>query len=177
LITRQIYTSYLWLSFSIFQMKIPVFYFSVLLVVSIVACNDAENDHSGHGKNNGPRTQVDSLIESVDEDHIIGMSKMGRLTRAEQTTRRLLDSIAKLPARARQAAEPFTVKLETLQKELSDAESAMDKWMVEYREDSLQNNVEERIEYLSSEKLKVTKVKEAILSGLQKADSLIKGKF
>ena len=143
-------------------------------MVSIVGCNDAEN---GHGKDNGPKTQVDSLKESVDEDHIIGMSKMGRLTRAEQTTRRLLDSIAKLPAKARQAAEPFNMELESLQKELSDAESAMDKWMVEYKEDSMLTNVDERVKYLSSEKLKVTKVKEAILSGLQKADSLIKGKF
>ena len=158
-------------------MKKSVFYFSFLLSVSIAACNDAENDHSGHGKDNGPKTKVDSLKESVDEDHIIGMSKMGKLTRAEQTTRRMLDSIAKLPAKARQAAEPFTIELETLQKELSDAESAMDKWMVEYKEDSLLDNVDERVKYLSSEKLKVTIVKEAILSGLQKADSLIKGKF
>lgn len=146
-------------------------------MVNMVACNDAETDHSGHGKDNGPKTRVDSLKESVDEDHIIGMSKMGRLTRAEQTTRRLLDSIAKLPAKARQAAEPINTELKTLQKELSDAESAMDKWMIEYKEDSMMNDAEERVKYLSSEKLKVTKVKEAILSGLQKADSLIKGKF
>ena len=146
-------------------------------MISIVACNDAENDHSSHGNDNEPKTQVDSLKESVDEDHIIGMSKMGRLTRAEQTTRRLLDSIAKLPAKARQGAEPFNNELKTLQKELSDAESAMDKWMVEYKEDSLMSDVEERLKYLNSEKLKVTRVKEEILSGLQKADSLIKGKF
>jgi len=158
-------------------MKKSVLYFSALLIAGIVACNDADNDHSGHGKDIGPRTQVDSLKESVDEDHIIGMSKMGRLTRAEQTTRRLLDSLAKLPAKTRQAAEPFKIQLEALQKQLSEAESAMDKWMVEYREDSLVNNIEERVKYLSSEQLKVTKVKEAILSGLQKADSLIKGKF
>jgi len=37
--------------------------------------------------------------------------------------------------------------------------------------------VEERVRYLSSEKLKVGKVKEAILNSLQKADSLIKEKF
>ena len=157
--------------------KSAFFYFSFLLVVTVVACNDAENNHSGHGKDNGPKTQVDSLKESVDEDHIVGMSKMGRLTRAEQTTRRLLDSIAKLPAKARQAAKPLSLELETLQKELSYAESAMNKWMVEYKEDSLMTDVEERVKYLHSEKLKVTKVKEAILSGLKKADSLIKGKF
>lgn len=158
-------------------MKKLFFYFAFLVTTSIIACNDAANEHKSHGKGNGPKTTVDSLNQAVDDDHIIGMSKMGRLTRAEQTTRRLLDSIAKLPTKARQAAEPFKNKLDSLQKELSYAESAMDKWMKEYKMDSLVNNVEERAKYLSSEKLKVGKVKEAILNSLQKADSLIKDKF
>jgi len=158
-------------------MKKSIFYFALLVAVSIVACNDAANEHNRHVKGKEPKTLVDSLNEAVDDDHIIGMSKMGRLTRAEQTTRRLLDSLAKLPVKARQAAEPFKNKLDSLQKELSYAEAAMDKWMKEYKMDSLINNVEERVRYLSSEKLKVGKVKEAILNSLQKADSLIKEKF
>jgi len=149
----------------------------LLATVSIIACNNAENEDKGHGKKNEPKTQVDSLNQTVDDDHIIGMSKMGKLTKAEQKTRRLLDSIAKLPVKARQAAEPFKNKLDSLQKDLSYAESAMDKWMKEYKMDSLVNNVEERVKYLSSEKLKIGKVKEAILNSLQKADSLIKDKF
>ena len=89
----------------------------------------------------------------------------------------LLDSIAKLPAKARQAAEPLKVKLDSLQKELSYAEFAMNKWMDEFNMDSAVNNAKDRIKYLEEEKLKVTKVKEAILSSLQKADSLLKAKF
>ena len=160
-------------------MKKSIFYFVFLFAVSVIACNDAENEHKGHGKDNGPKTQADSLKKTMDDDHLIGMSKMGRLTRAEQTARRLLDSISKLPAKARQAAEPLKSKLDSLQKELSYAEIAMDKWMKELKKDSVINSMEmaERIKYLSSEKLKAAKVKENILKGLQNADSILKDKF
>ena len=158
-------------------MKKSIFYFTFFVIVSIVACNDAGKEHTGHGKGNEPKTQADSLMKDVMDGHNIGMAKMGKLTRAEQTTRRLLDSIAKLPAKARQAAEPLKTKLDSLQKELSYAEFAMNKWMEEFNMDSAISDAKERINYLGAEKLKVTKVKEAILSGLQKADSLIRGKF
>ena len=149
----------------------------VLITITISACNSVENKHNGHLQTNEPKTKADSLLRDVDDDHITGMAKMGRLTRAEQTTRRLLDSISKLPAKARQAAEPIKVKLDSLQKELSYAEFEMNKWMNEFNMDSSVNNEQERINYLGSEKLKVSKVKEAILSSLQKADSLLKDKF
>jgi hypothetical protein len=158
-------------------MKNPIFYFALLVTISIVACNDAANEHKGHGKDNEPKTQADSLMNEVMDGHNIGMAKMGKLTRAEQTTRHLLDSIAKLPAKARQAAEPLKTKLDSLQKDLSYAEFAMSKWMDEFNMDSAVNDAKQRIDYLGSEKLKVTKVKEAILNSLQKADSLIKDKF
>jgi len=53
----------------------------------------------------------------------------------------------------------------------------MENWMDEFNMDSAVNNVEQRIKYLSEEKLKVSNVKENILTSLQKADSLIKQKF
>jgi hypothetical protein len=158
-------------------MKIIFVCFIFLSAISIISCNDSKTGHNGHGKNNAPKTQADSLMKEVMDGHDIGMAKMGRLTRAEQTTRRLLDSIEKLPAKAKQAAAPLKVKLDSLQKDLSYAEFAMNKWMEEFNMDSAVNNVEKRIDYLSSEKLKVSKVKEAILGSLQKADSVIKEKF
>lgn len=158
-------------------MKKFIFCFGALITICLVACNDAANGHKGHGPGNEPKTQADSLMSDVMDGHNIGMAKMGKLTRAEQTTRRLLDSIAKLPAKARQAAEPLKTKLDSLQKDLSYAEFAMNKWMEEFNMDSAVNDAKQRIEYLGSEKLKVTKVKEAILNSLEKADSLIKDKF
>ena len=158
-------------------MKKSIFYFALLVMISVVGCNDAANEHTGHEKENAPKTEADSLMNDVMDGHNIGMAKMGKLTRAEQTTRRLLDSIAKMPAKARQAAEPFKTKLDSLQKDLSYAEFAMTKWMDEFNMDSAVNDAKQRIDYLGSEKVKVTKVKEAILNSLQKADSLIKDRF
>lgn len=146
------------------------------LLISVAACNSTENKEKEYNSRE-PKTAADSLLKDVDDDHITGMSKMGRLTRAEQTTRRLLDSIENLPSKARKASMPLKIKLDSLQKQLSYAEMAMNKWMQEFNMDSAVNNTEERIQYLASEKIKVSKVKEAILNGLEKADSLLKNKF
>jgi hypothetical protein len=146
----------------------------VLFTIYLASCNDAEK---GNAADKESKAQIDTLFTDVMDDHNIGMAKMGRLTRAEQTTRRLLDSIQKLPAKARQAAEPVREKLDSLQKDLSYAEFAMNKWMEEFNMDSAINNAKERIAYLSLEKVKVSKVKEAIMSSLVKADSLIKQKL
>lgn len=158
-------------------MKAFQFVLVAFITIGLVACNNSENKHNGPDQNNKPKTQVDSLYKDVMDGHDIGMAKMGKLTRAEQTARRLLDSIEKLPAKAKQAAVPLKIKLDSLQKDLSYAEFAMNKWMEEFNMDSAVNNVQERINYLSSEKLKVSKVKEAILGSLQKADSILKQKL
>ncbi len=157
-------------------MKAFQFPLAALTIIGLLACNNSENKHNGHGQNE-PKTQADSLMKDVMDGHNIGMAKMGKLTRAEQTTRRLLDSIDKLPAKAKQAAAPLRTKLDSLQKDLSYAEFAMNKWMEEFNMDSAVNNVKERIDYLGSEKMKVSKVKEAILGSLQKADSILKTKI
>lgn len=137
------------------------------------SCGNSEN-----GKEKSPEAKkADSLYKDVMTGHDLGMAKMGRLTRAEQTSRRLLDSIQKLPAKARQTAEPLRKRLDSLQKDLSHAESAMNQWMEEFNMDSAINNLEQRIEYLESEKIKVSKVKVAILGSLQKADSVLNAKF
>ena len=154
-----------------------IFLFLAMMTFIALACNNSENNHLDHGKGSQPKTQADSLMKEVMDGHDIGMAKMGKLTRAEQTTRRLLDSIEKLPAKARQAAKPLKIRLDSLQKDLSYAELAMNKWMEEFNLDSAVNNVQERIDYLGSEKLKVSKVKEAIVSSLQKADSILIQKF
>lgn len=145
----------------------------VLATLIFISCN---NTNESKGKSPEAQT-ADTLFKEVMGGHDIGMAKMGRLTRAEQATRRLLDSIQNLPAKARQAAEPLRAKLDSLQKDLSNAEIAMNEWMNEFNMDSALNNIDQRIEYLQSEKIKVSKVKEAILGGLEKADSVLKSKF
>lgn len=157
-------------------MKKYSFYLAAVLIISIAACNNADKDHSGHASN-VPKTEADSLMHEVEEGHNFGMGKMGKLTRAEQAARRIIDSIGKLPAKAQQQIAPLKTQLESLQKELSYAETAMNKWMEEFSMDSAINDAKKRIDYLTTEKSKVEKVKENIVNGLQKADSLLKGKF
>ena len=154
-------------------MKKMFFFLLLLAFIGLTACNDSK---TGDRQSSKSKTQADSLYNDVMDGHNVGMAKMGKLTRAEQTTRRLLDSIQKLPAKARQAAEPLRVKLDSLQKNLSYAEFAMNKWMEEFNMDSAINDMQERVKYLDSEKIKVSKVKEAILGSLQAADSVLKEK-
>lgn len=119
------------------------------------------------------KTLADSLMEQVMDGHNIAMAKMGKLTRLEQQTRHLIDSIGKLPAKAQEATASYKTKLDGLQKDLSNAESAMNKWMNEFSMDTLANDMEQKVKYLESEKDKVNNVKEAVLGSIQKADSII----
>jgi hypothetical protein len=61
--------------------------------------------------------------------------------------------------------------------ELKTADSSMEKWMGEFRWDSTFATVKEKISYLEPQKEKVDKVKAAILSSLDKADSVLKKKL
>ena len=113
-------------------------------------------------------------MKEVDDGHMFGMGKMGKVTRLQARTKAVIDSIQKLPAKARQALTPYKAKLDTLLKNLEYAEFSMDKWMGEFKMDSAVNNAAERLQYLKDEKLKVDKMKEAIVNSLNKADSLLR---
>jgi hypothetical protein len=142
-------------------------------VTIMTACNN-----SAEIKNNEvTKTKADSLLDEVDDGHAVAMGKMGKLNRTQQQVSRLIDSISKLPAKAREAAAPYKTKLENLQEELRTADVNMNQWMESFNMDSAVNNTEERIRYLTTEKIKVDKVKEDLLNGLQKADCVLKAKF
>ena len=156
------------------------FFISVIVLLLIItACNNnaeqktQENPHS----TGVPQTHADSLMADVMEGHDVGMAKMGRLRTMQKNAEATLDSIAKLPSKAKAAAEPYKSKMEVVLQDLKSARSGMEKWMDEFNMDSAVNNMEQRIKYLTDEKLRVSKVKEDILSSLQKADSLIKAKL
>ena len=146
-----------------------------LVFISITACDN--KDKKANGVKEVSKTLVDSLENEVMDGHNVGMAKYGKLTAMQNEAQRLLDSIAKLPAKAREAIIPLKTKLDGLMEDLRSAKSDMDKWMDEYNMDSAVNNIEQRIKYLTEEKLKVSKVKEAILNSLQKADSILKARL
>lgn len=145
-----------------------------LLVMSFVACN---NESKKQPPEAAPKTAADSIMHDVMDGHDVAMSKMGKLSVMEKEVQRIIDSIAKLPSKAKTALAPYKKKLDASLEELKSAKSGMEKWMDDFNMDSAITNTEERIKYLSDEKLKVSFVKENILSGLAKADSLIKEKI
>lgn len=149
-----------------------------VLFTTILACNNEKN-HEGHNshKNNEPKNQADSLMADVMDGHDVGMAKYGKLQAMEKKVKATLDSIAKLPAKAQQELVPYKAKLDSAAADLSYAIFAMDKWMTEFDMDSAKDNMEARIKYLLDEKMKVGKVKEAILNSLSKADSILKVKL
>ncbi len=149
--------------------------FFFLAFCFLTACNNTDNKANTGRKVS--KTLVDSLEAEVMDGHNVGMAKYGKLTAMQNEAQRLLDSISKLPAKAREAMAPLKTRLDGLVEDLRSAKSDMDKWMDEYNMDSAVNNIEHRIKYLIDEKFKVSKVKEAILNSLQKADSVLKARF
>lgn len=152
------------------KMKKLVFILGCTLI--IMSCNNSGDTGQPEAK-----TPADTLLDEVMSGHDLGMAKMGKLIRAQKEITRLIDSVQKLPAKAREAASPYKAGLDSLLAELNHADYLMNKWMEEFNMDSAIDKTEERIRYLSSEKLKVTEMKDAILNSLQKTDSLLRRKI
>lgn len=149
-------------------------FLAVIALLAFIGCNNEKKDEEGrHGKHE-PKTQADSLMADVMDGHNIGMAKYGKLQAMEKKVKAALDSISKLPVKAQTELAPYKARLDSAAADLRYALSAMDKWMEEFDMDSAKDNIEARIRYLLDEKMKVGKVKEAILNSLGKADSLLK---
>ncbi len=149
--------------------------FSVLIACfTITACNNSKSDEA---KVDPLQAQADSLEKQVVEGHDVAMPKSMKIPKLQKEAQRLIDSISTLPAKAREASAPLRAKLEELVNELNYADNAMNKWMAEINFDSALNNLDLRIKYFADEKIKVDKVKEAVLNSIAKADSLLKAKL
>ena len=140
------------------------------------ACNDASHDEHAAQSNGytAPvlKTREDTLFHEVMKGHDAGMAKVGKLRKSIDETMHRLDSLSKLPPKKVDAA--YKQALTSLQTDLKKADEEMDNWMQKFKLDSVADNKELRIKYLEGESVKVTAVKEHILSVLQQADSLLK---
>lgn len=141
--------------------------------ITLIACNDAgrkESSDRKDGFSDKPVTKGDSLYQEVMDGHDIGMAKMGKLNKYSIEVQRLLDSLGKL--KAPDAA--LRTRLQSLQKDLHEAQEGMNGWMEGFNTDSASAAETLRIPYLEREKAKVEQVKSNILTSLQRADSLLK---
>jgi hypothetical protein len=158
----------------IMLMKKISFLFLFIVILFAIACNNSTDAKEGDAI---VRNRADSLVDEIDDGHNVGMARMASLTRAQQEVKRLLDSIGKLPAKAKQQIAPYTARLSSLLDSLNEADSSMSKWMREYRWNEAFKSVEEKIKYLEPEKEKVERVKQSILNSIQSADSLLQREF
>ncbi|RYY62873.1 MAG: hypothetical protein EOO05_01080 [Chitinophagaceae bacterium] len=145
-----------------------------IVVISMLALLASCNSESGAKVKSSEEKLVDSLEMDVNKGHNTGMAKMGKLTRYQQAASQLRDSIGTLPAAAQLKMMAYGKQLDTLKHQLDSAEMVMNKWMDEYRFDSLKDNPELRAAYLNTEKIKVEGMVGLILDAIHKGDSLLK---
>lgn len=143
----------------------------VLLLTAMLLLNACNN--SGDEKAPG-KSRADSLMDDVMHGHNIGMAKMSKVSAAEKKVQQAIDSISKLPPGLQKQSSTYGIQLDSLLRQLQFADYAMNKWMDEFNMDSEANNSERRIKYLESEREKVLKVKDTMLSTLKRFDSLFK---
>ncbi|HUQ64628.1 MAG TPA: hypothetical protein VM101_00635 [Flavitalea sp.] len=148
-------------------MRIPI----LLLCVFLVSCGGNASEERKNGYSETPKNDEDSLFQEVMNQHDLAMSKMGKLAGYRKQFVSKIDSVKKLKAPVKQ---PVIKTYEQLTFQLKEAEDQMNGWMQQFSIDTLQDNPHIRMQYLESEKLKVTTIKEEILSVLSRADSVLK---
>lgn len=152
-------------------MKHAFLFLSIIVVLFSVSCADSNPTDRANAFSDKPKTVEDSLLHEVLEGHDVAMAKMMKLSKSISRVDQMLDSVNKIPA-ASQNRE-YIVALQQLKEKLSYAEMAMNTWMEEFKLDSLKENSALRIQYLEAEKVKVNKMRDAVLGSLAQADSLL----
>ena len=149
--------------------------YSIVIGLMAAGCQDSHS-HDASARKDGftpeMKTKEDSLYHDVMQGHDVGMAKIGKVRKYLDQIQHALDSMQKLPAK--NVDEKYRQALVDLQEDLNYADYGMNTWMEEFKADSGAGHTDLRVKYLQSEKEKVTQVKDRILNGLQRADSLFK---
>jgi hypothetical protein len=135
-----------------------------------VSCAGSPSEDRKDGFSNTAKNPEDSLFQDVMDLHDEAMAKMGKLAGYRKQFGSKIDSLQKVKSSAK---ESLTKKYNAISEHLKQAEDKMNTWMDEFSIDSAQDDTKRRIEYLASEKAKVSKVKDEIFSALSKADSAL----
>ncbi len=143
----------------------------LLAFVFLVSCGNNSSEERKDGYSETAKNPEDSLFQDVMNQHDEAMAKMGKLAGYRKQFDAKIDSLKKVKSSTKEAVGK---QYEEISGELKKAEDRMNTWMQEFSIDSAQDNVERRLQYLGSEKTKVTTIKEEILSALAKADSVLK---
>ena len=150
------------------------FIVQAFLIFMFAGCNNSGTSTDKDGKTT--RSASDSLMHEVLKQHDIGMAKMSKISDAKNRVQDDLDSISKLSTDLQKKSLQYRMQLDSMFNRLTFADRGMEAWMNEFNMDSLKDNEKEQLKYLESEKEKISKVNEVMISSLQKADSLLKKK-
>jgi hypothetical protein len=148
----------------------------LLLIVSgilLVSCNPGKKP-APENNDARPKSEVDSLMDQVMTGHDEAMAKYGKMQGLRNRIQVIIDSIDKLPAKAKTAAAPYAERLRNTAARVNNALSSMDKWMEEFNMDSALNNLQVRLQYLSEERNKVGRIRDTFISAFHNADSLLR---
>src|SRR5450432_3019236 len=101
-------------------MKKIIIPYVALLWIAFAACNNSsEKNKTGSDTTAAkPKTAADSLMSDVMEGHDASMGKMGKLDVMQKEVEKILDSIAKLPAKAKTMLAPYKTKMEGVLEDL-----------------------------------------------------------
>lgn len=143
------------------------------IVVALFSCN-SENDSAAHRENGftPAATREDSLNHDIMEGHDVAMARMSKLDDYLAKTKHALDSVEALPNEKLDIL--FRDDLISIQRSLDSARLSMNAWMDGFKPDSAEQNKEVHLKYLESEREKVMKMKNMVLSSLQRADSMFR---
>lgn len=145
-------------------------FFLGMIIILITACADDAASSRKDGYSETAKNPEDSLFQEVMDGHDAAMAKMGKLSGYLKEVDKKMDSLKKVKSASKAALEKTYSSLGAA---LRDAEDHMNTWMREFSIDSAQDDTRRRLEYLQSEKLKVTKVKEELLAAVSKGDSVL----
>lgn len=133
-----------------------------LLAIFIISCGNGNSEKTTSEK----LSVSDSLFDEVLSSHDVVMPKMNKLSRLREKAEKQMDSLQKFNS----DDATYKKKLDSVKASLDYAETAMNKWMQEFKYDSFKNNEAERIKYLQGEKEKVNGVKDNVLGSIQNAE-------
>jgi hypothetical protein len=144
------------------------------LAAIILLCASCNNSSETKGKAAG--TQSDSLLTDILKSHDAAMAKMSKIDGEKNKIQHVTDSLSTLSYNLQKNSAEYKRQLDSTFNRLTFANYAMEKWMNEFNMDTLKNNEAARVDYMQSEKLKITKVNDVMLNSLEKADSVLNKK-
>jgi hypothetical protein len=145
-------------------------YIAILVLICMLSCAD-DTPERKDGFSNVASTPEDSLFQAVMDGHDEAMPKSMRIPQYREQLKKRIDSLDKLKS---ESAIDVRRKYQELDNQLKTAQEGMNKWMKDFQIDSAENDTEQRIKYLTSEKEKVEKVRVDVLAAVAAADSLLR---